>query len=153
MRKAKTTHLPLEEGKVYMTRFQAHEPFLLTKIIYNSNLEIIYRLQKNDIEVTPEIPTTVGEFQVTEYAKGKTLNFKLFLTEEELAFLADEGESLLIVGVRMLEYCDSIEHISHLKNLRVKGILQNYSNSEDEEIFVGTELGKYLWESFLKLEK
>ena len=120
---------------------------------YQIILSILYRLQKNDIEVTPEIPTTVGEFQVTEYAKGKTLNFKLFLTQEELSFLADEGEELLLNGVPIMEYSESIEHLSHLKNIRVKGILQNFTNAENEEIFVGTELGKYLWESFLKLQE
>ena len=119
---------------------------------YQIILSILYRLQKSDIEVTPEIPTTVGEFQVTEYTKGKTLNFKLFLTEEELSFLSDEGSELLIGGVPMLEYSDSLEHLAYLKSLRVKGVLQNFTNADGEEVFVGTELGKYLWESFLKLE-
>jgi len=40
MRKPKIINLPLEKGKVYMTRFQVPEPFLLTDISYNKNKEV-----------------------------------------------------------------------------------------------------------------
>ena len=122
---------------------------------YEASLIVLYQVQKINVQVETEeiVPETINNFKITEFKKGMTLHFKLFLEEKELQFLAEEGEELIFEGVAQKEYADHIESLVMLKALRKKGILQNFNDSDGEGIFMGTELAQYLWKSFLELYK
>lgn len=122
---------------------------------YQMTLTVLYQVQKTNIQVEAEetVPDTLNDFKITEFKKGMTLNFKLFLEEEELDFLANEAEPLIFDGVLQGEFEDDPKNLIMLKTLRKKGILQNFNDAEGNDVFMGTELAQYLWKSFLELVK
>jgi hypothetical protein len=125
----------------------ANNNWLFTTLFYTKQDKNIV---VNDEEETPE---SITNFRVKKFIEGKTLNFNLFLKEVEIKFLKSNINRFSNGKGIIINEFESEEHLIMLQDLREKGILYTYKNSNKDDVFRSTVICEYFNDYYLSADK